>query len=125
MTASATNENAWIDYWERLPPGRLLFAPEAAEFARNLQRAIPLNRSMRVLDYGCGYGAVPRLIAEHVKEIAYWDAAAGMRDAAARTLANVPNAALWQGDRGEFDLIVVNSVVQYMSGAELRERLSQ
>jgi SAM-dependent methyltransferase len=121
----AAAPNGWIDYWQTLPPGRLLFSPEAEEFAKNLQLAIPLNDSMRVLDYGCGYGAVTRLLAPAVQKIDYWDAAESMRDVATRALADLVNVECWDGHSGQVDLIVVNSVVQYMNVAELSERLGQ
>jgi SAM-dependent methyltransferase len=121
----AAAPNGWIDYWQTLPPGRLLFSPEADEFAKNLQLAVPLNGSMRVLDYGCGYGAVARLLAPIVQKIDYWDAAESMRNAATRALGDLANVECWDGQSGQFDLIIVNSVVQYMSAGELSERLSQ
>ena len=120
MTNTATSD--WIDYWQTLPKGRLFFSPEAEEVARNLRPI--LSPSMRVLDYGCGYGGVTRLIAPYIKQISFWDAAASMRDAAAQALADVPNAVPWD-NHGGFDLILVNSVVQYMSEQELSEHLRE
>ncbi|CAN5214757.1 hypothetical protein BH11PLA2_BH11PLA2_02470 [soil metagenome] len=122
---TATENAAWVDYWQTLPEGRLLFAPEAEEFARNLLAAFPLNKSMRVLDFGCGYGSVTARLAPLVNEVRFWDAAASMRDAASRNLKPFVNAISDDEAAGPFDLIVVNSVVQYMSRDELRERLAE
>lgn len=122
MTAADTG--AWRDYWQTLPRGRLLFQPEAIEFVRNLRAALPLSQDTKMLDFGCGYGGITRLIAPLVHSVAYWDATESMRAAAQENLADCGNASLWGGG-GRFDLIVVNSVVQYMSEEELRERLEE
>ena len=105
----------------------MLFPPEAVEYAQNLSDALPLSPSLRVLDFGCGYGHVTRLIAPEVACIGFWDAAESMRTAAARNLASVDNAFPWdEGDLDQpFDLVLVNSVVQYMTADELAGRLRQ
>lgn len=121
---TATDANPWLNYWQTLPAGHLLFDPEAEEFARNLLAAVPLDDSLRVLDYGCGYGSVALRIEPYVREIAVWDAAPSMCEAARKTLANVPNATMWDQHAGDFDVIIVNSVVQYMTASELTESLA-
>lgn len=111
--------NPWLSYWNTLPEGRLLFPPECEEFARNLLRELRPGPADRVLDYGCGFGHVAGLLAPHVGTVCVWDAAPSMRDAAAK----VPGVREWDPAEGDFDLIVVNSVVQYLTAGELADRL--
>jgi SAM-dependent methyltransferase len=120
-----TAADPWLSYWENLPEDGLLFPPEAEEFVRNLRSAIPFQPTTRVLDFGCGFGHVAALLAPSVGPVAVWDAAASMRTHAAATLKPFQNAGVWDESSGPFDLILVNSVVQYMSADELAGRLRQ
>lgn len=118
ITAASTE---WVSYWDQLPEGQLLFHPEAEEYVRNLLAAVPVTASMRVLDFGCGYGFVAELLSPRVGEVWLWDAAEGMRRWAAERLASCPNVKridLATTTDVRFDLILVNSVVQYMSPDE-------
>lgn len=115
--------NPWLDYWEQLPEGRLLFAPESDEYVKNFLREFRPKSTDRVLDYGCGFGQIALRIAPYVGSIVVWDEAENMRTIAARNLANCTNARLWNGEDGHFDYILVNSVVQYLSAEELQSKL--
>lgn len=115
----------WADYWDGAVDRRL-FAVEAADYVRRLRQAVPVRPTDRVLDFGCGFGHVAVLLAARVAAISLWDPARGIRTAArARTaaLANVDVVDLVDGvpssARGTFDLILVNSAVQYMVPTEL------
>ncbi len=113
--------DAWLDYWEGLPEGQLLFRPEAEEFARNLKAVLPLSSATRVLDFGCGYGFVAEQLAPAVGELYLWDAAPSMRRHAVDLLTRHANVHLLDPDAPPaLDLILVNSVVQYMTPEELR-----
>jgi trans-aconitate methyltransferase len=116
--------NPWLNYWQTLPAGNLLFAPEASEFVRNFITTIPVSQTMSVLDYGCGTGTVARLLAPSVKSIAFTDAAASMLGLATEQLADVTNASVWNG-QGTFDLIIVNSVIQYLNSKSLQGLLAE
>jgi ubiquinone/menaquinone biosynthesis C-methylase UbiE len=85
-----------------------------------------------VLDFGCGFGLVAAHLAPHVSEMWLWDPASNMRNAARRNTAHLPNvqmcdlSALEREDTQRaatplppMDVILVNSVVQYMTMAEL------
>lgn len=117
MTAAAANP--WLSYWDTLPEGRLLFPPECAAFAENFRRELRPGPADKLLDYGCGFGHVAALLAPHVGAVRVWDAAPNMRDAAAR----LPGVRPWDGTEGDFDFVVVNSVVQYMTADELAARV--
>jgi SAM-dependent methyltransferase len=116
----------WPAYWETLPERRI-FAVEAADYVARLHARLGLDPAARVLDFGCGFGFVAALLAPRVGHLAAWDAAAPMRLATRRRLAGQPNARVLDeapdAAGGRFDLILVNSVVQYMTAAELDDWL--
>lgn len=116
--------NPWLTYWNDLPAGRLLFAPEAAEYVRNLRDAIPFTSSARVLDFGCGYGGPASLLAPHVGTLFFFDAVPSMMAAATENLKPFPNARPWDGV-GPVDVILVNSVAQYLRPGELADRVRE
>lgn len=117
----------WSDYWEGVDH-RHIFAVEAVDHVARLRRAITLSPTDRVLDFGCGFGHVVELLAKQVATVGYWDASQTMRDATARRTAVLDTVseveltdAHWAEASGGFDLVVANSVVQYMSPDELAE----
>ncbi len=122
---------AWAAYWDGMRH-RHIFTVEAGDHLRRLLLSVPIRSTDRVLDFGCGFGHVVVLLAPIAGHVSYWDAAASMREAtAARTavLANVEPVDLAgpmppEGVEG-FDLIVVNSVVQYMGREELGDWLDR
>jgi SAM-dependent methyltransferase len=116
--------SGWQQFWADPLDGAHLEA-EARYFARNLRLLRRFDGTERVLDFGCGAGYVAREIASHVGSVDLWDASPTARRQAAGELRhrNVrvlddldPESAI--GDR--YDLIIVNSVVQYMTERELR-----
>ena len=115
----------WQGYWETLSDRQQLFREQAAEYVRNLTAAVPLHPRMRVLDFGCGFGLVADLLAPKVGELYLWDASANMRRHARRQIAGHPNVRYLDLSRGTpplgapaLDLVLVNSVVQYMAADE-------
>jgi SAM-dependent methyltransferase len=121
------SEIGWRAYWEELPERRI-FAVEAADYVSRLDAGVGLHRDARVLDFGCGFGMVAALVAPRVRQLFAWDAAAHMRHATRRRLADHCNARVLDefgpGGAGvRFDLILVNSVVQYMTPPDFDEWL--
>jgi SAM-dependent methyltransferase len=115
----------WLTYWNELPHGGLLFTPESEEYVRNLKTAFPPQKSWRVLDFGCGYGSISAGLCLSVGAMHYWDASENMRSLAAEALHRYPNTRpidlaepLRLPEDLRFDLIVVNSVIQYMKPHE-------
>lgn len=115
-------EMSWSEYWERLETGDLLFREQSDEYVAKLLAAVHVHSHTRVLDFGCGFGFVASALAPRVGSVAAWDPSARMRNRASvmlkphanARLIDLPQAAPAEG----FDLILVNSVVQYMTSAE-------
>jgi SAM-dependent methyltransferase len=106
----------WDAYWERLTC-HVTSCAEAVLYVERLARVLPLSPDARVLDFGGGFGVAAALVAPFVQAIVLWDAAPAMRRHAAARLATTPNARVVDGFPGDatFDLVLVNSVIQYMS----------
>ena len=99
-----------------------IFREQSDDYVRNLESAIELDQRARVLDFGCGFGFVAELLAPRVGELFLWDASANMRRRARVKVAGCRNIRFLdlsdtQASRRDlrFDLILVNSVVQYMT----------
>lgn len=124
MTPPAT---PWNDYWQGLPDGQLFFPEEGEEAVRNLARAVPLTPATVALDYGCGYGQAAFFLAPLVGRLHVWDHSENMRRFAAGHLRRFPHVAAWDpADAAvSFDLIWVNSVVQYMTAGLFAETLQR
>ena len=120
----------WLAYFDRLEDSPL-HREQSALYVRSLITEVGLHRDQRVLDFGCGFGSVVALLAPLVSEVWWWDRSPTMRAATRRMTSEFHNARLYDlsaspllGDKtdrpeGTFDLILVNSVVQYMTPAEL------
>lgn len=117
---------AWPAFWEEAAHLHI-HRVEAGDYLERLRRGVSLQATDRVFDFGCGFGHVAGLLAAEALSIGYWDAAEQMRVAtAARTAELGDRAASFDlsgpvpdGALGAFDLVLANSVVQYMSPDEL------
>lgn len=115
----------WRSYWEALGSEQQVFAVEGTEYVRRIAPLLLVRRPQRVLDFGCGFGHAAAKLAPLVGEIWAWDAAANMRNHASRRLAGIANARMVEPAELErrtlppFDLILVHSVIQYLSPDEL------
>jgi cyclopropane fatty-acyl-phospholipid synthase-like methyltransferase len=125
LASSTERPGGWDAYWEELSDRQKLFREQAAEYVRNLSATGLLDPRARVMDFGCGFGYVADGVAPYVGELLLWDSSRNMRERAAAAVAgrcNVHPIDLSDGEavaRVRFDLILVNSVVQYMTRREL------
>lgn len=121
----------WLSYFGGIRESAV-HRDQSALYVRNLIQEVGVHSDYRVLDFGCGFGTVVTLLSPHVDEICGWDPSPAMRASTEDVTATVPNAGfcdLSSGDvdaRGtgtRFDLVLVNSVAQYMPPAELTDWL--
>ncbi len=128
-TVVADDSSAWDAYWAALPCRHVLFTTEARHYVDRLADVVPLTPSVRVLDFGCGVGLAAALLAARVGSVTAWDRSAAMRRLAARHLRGIGNAELRDpaGEDGaaldRWDLVLVNSVLQYMRPVQAAEWL--
>jgi SAM-dependent methyltransferase len=117
--------SAWDAYWTVLPCRHTLFSNEARYYVEQLAAVVTLSRDLHVLDFGCGSALAATMLAAHVGTVAVWDRSAAMRRLARSHLRGVANAAVIDLMRedvraaGRYDLILINSVLQYMPPAQL------
>jgi SAM-dependent methyltransferase len=128
----------WAAYFDGLRQDSPLYREQSALYVRLLAATVELHRRQRVLDFGCGFGFVAALIAPLVGELWLWDPSPNMRSVAKRNTAAFPNvrfcnlAAIPSVNREgtplqvhRMDLILVNSVAQYMPSEDLSAWLVQ
>jgi SAM-dependent methyltransferase len=121
----------WQGFWNSFQGSLPIAAAESADFVERLSRLGLLVAHARVLDFGCGFGFVAGMLAGRTGQVAIWDAARPMleqarerlRSTGAISIVDLSDAA--SDPRGAFDLIVVNSVVQYMTEPELARWLER
>ena len=121
-TNASYSGDGWANYWEGLDGTQSFFREQAKEYVANLECAVELNRNVRVLDFGCGFGFVAKMLAPKVGKVFLWDTSVNMRRRARLNLADHHNIGFVDLSEPQaiarelnFDLIIVNSVVQYMS----------
>ena len=108
-----------------------LFEAEASDFFRRIDRTIALDSRHRALDFGCGLGFVAELLCSKVHSLHFWDYSSNMLEAATVRLQDTPNShpvdlSSDNDDYAEyFDLVFVNSVIQYMSRGDLSDWLGR
>ena len=113
---------SWQVYWESLSDSQQLFREQSEEYLRNLDIMLRIDPRARVLDFGCGFGHVAEMLSSRVEELFLWDASANMRSHARLKLDGQRNIKFLDLSDPKtpphdlrFDLILVNSVVQYMT----------
>ena len=123
--------SGWRDFWNR--PNCIYvndrhLAVHYGRVADDIIRAIPRADAV-VLDYGCGEALGADRVAARAGRLYLCDSAPETRARLAARHGSVPGirlldeAGLAALPPGSLDLVVVNSVIQYLSAAELKELL--
>jgi len=129
--------SSWLDFWNgshRIYVNARHAEVHYAKIAADFVALIP-SPSAIVVDWGCGDAAQASAVAGHVGRLLLCDAATATRDRLAARLAAGPAAdaarievlspdALRDRYAGQVDLFVVNSVLQYLTEAELQRLLA-
>ena len=114
----------WVNYWLQHQGEPRVEQEESKDYVSRLTRHVRLTSNLRVLDFGCGTGRVARLVAPRVNRVDLWDGSERMRQHARDHTADLPNVRLIdledpaQDPVAAYDLVIVNSVIQYMFVAE-------
>ncbi|MRR36495.1 class I SAM-dependent methyltransferase, partial [bacterium] len=105
---------------------------ESQEYVQRLERMNLISADSTILDFGCGAGFIAQMLAPRVKKISLWDISETMRRLALSHTAGCSNVTLldFSDSAGPevgqaFDLILVNSVIQYMEPGEFTRWLSR
>lgn len=123
------DRSGWDRYWDGLRNDQRIFQHEADDLVERMAPMLGPLAHGRVLDFGCGFGFVADRLAPHVGELWLWDQSPSMRQEAAARVARhgnvrVAGEAPPAGAPGPFDLILVNSVAQYLTPAQLADLLA-
>lgn len=118
----------WGGYWDSLDGAQPVFAAEAADTVNRLLTGGLVSEGTRFLDMGCGFGHVDAGLAQHVQSVAIWDPSPGMLAAAVRTNSDrhqVSPVDPMAAEGHAFDVVLVHSVVQYLTFPELARNLDR
>ena len=123
--------SSWTEFWNR--PNRIYVNARHLDVhyrrvADDIRALVP-HSSATVLDFGCGDALAAERVASGVGRLLLYDRAPATRDrltarfAGHAAIAVLDEAGLAALPPHSIDLIVVNSVIQYLSAAELTELL--
>jgi len=117
----------WVAFWDRphsIYVNQRHLDAHCRDVARGIVALVP-GPQARVLDFGCGESTHADLVADVATELTLCDAAASVREHLAQRFAGNRKIKVLSPDEverlpsGAFELIVVNSVAQYLTAAEL------
>lgn len=119
-------QKSWRSYWNQPSTYEEVHRAQAVHYVDNLMAISPLDSKARVLDFGAGFGFVAEALVGKVGRMYLWDISESMRNQARRLLARYRNVEFLDLSSvhasvpvRSCDLIIVNSVVQYMTVEEL------
>lgn len=124
--------NLWRQFWEK---SHRIYVNERhrqvhyRQVADDILSVLPSGSNLQVLDYGCGDALEAERVAARVGRLYLFDAAAEVRGRlrarfGATGIVVLDDEALAAFPPGSLDLIVVNSVVQYLDRAEFEALLA-
>ena len=118
---------SWIEFWDS---DHAVYVNDrhkllhACQVGRDIVRHIPTPHAV-VLDHGCGEALYAADVAAHCSRLLLCEAADGLRDKLARRVAGISNievldpAGVERLAPGSIDLVVANSLVQYLTRDQL------
>jgi SAM-dependent methyltransferase len=123
---------SWRDFWNQDTPIYVSERHKVLHYARvaaDIARLIPSSEAV-VLDYGCGEALSADRVAARCARLTLCDAAPLVRERLRARFADEPRIAVLDPDEadslpdGSLDLMVANSVIQYLGLDELRALLA-
>jgi SAM-dependent methyltransferase len=118
----------WLGFWEsanRIYVNERHRAVHYRQVADDILAVLPSRAAPVVLDYGCGEALEAGRVAERAARLFLFDAAKAVRERTAARFSGVANIAMLDDAGlaalapGSLDLIVVNSVLQYVRREDL------
>jgi SAM-dependent methyltransferase len=122
----------WTEFWDQphsIYVNARHFDVHYRDIAQGIIALLP-GPNARVLDYGCGEATHADLVAADATELVLCEAAPSVRAKLARRFADISNIRVLAPDQverlpdGSVDLLVANSLVQYIVPAELDRLLA-
>lgn len=123
----------WREFWNADTPIYVNGRHKLVHYQRiagDIERLLP-GPDARVVDYGCGEALAAGRLADQCAHLYLCDGAQIVRDRLRQRLASVANATIMSPEEFEavpdrsIDLIIVNSVVQYLNAEHLSACLAQ
>ena len=117
----------WVSFWDSshsIYVNARHFDVHYRDIAEGIVALLP-REGLRVLDYGCGEAIHSGIVAAQASRLVLCEAAAHVRERLGRRFAGDGNISVASPDEvaampaGSFDVIAVNSVVQYLTAADL------
>lgn len=124
---------SWREFWNADTPIYVNDRHKTVHYqaiARDIEKLLA-GPGLTVADYGCGEALSAGAVAERCRRLYLCDGAALVRDRLQKRLAAAGNVTILSPEEfdtipdGSLDLVVVNSVVQYLSKAQLDACLAQ
>jgi len=123
---------SWVEFWNGKTTIYANARHEMAHYRRIADEiaALVLERNARVLDFGCGAALAAERVADACGHLYLCDSAATTRSALAARLGGRNDITILAPEDltsvpdGSLDLIVVNSVIQYLTPDDLRRGLT-
>jgi trans-aconitate methyltransferase len=122
----------WIEFWNRETTIYVSDRHKRVHYdliARDLLRYVP-GPDARVVDYGCGDTLSAEQVAARCGHLYLCESAPAVRERLSARYAGCPNISVISPQQlaelvpGTIDTVVVNSVIQYLSAADLRALLA-
>ncbi len=120
--------STWLDYWHQ-PEGLFAGSPHVAaiaeRFVRDLPKQVPFQPGQVLLDYGCGEALTAGPLADAGLRVMLYDRSRYFDNLVRERLGDTPRvdildeAGLAALPDGSVDVVVTNSVLQYLSAEEL------